>query len=212
MQIQGHLVFCCCLCGKNFSSFGGGGKAVKPRVGSRPTTRKRRSTRTMHFTRTRWRKTCWTLSSPFTRSRQRTTKSCPSTKMGDYSVSLKAPGRNKHFRVHVDGALYCIGQRKFHTLDQLVDHYQRAPIYTNKQESVCTDGLWDGEGNGLTSDTGLWPVPDRLATEIYLGVHEDEGQFCDEFSAQGSQVEFHLHGVRDDDAETIFLLRIRTEN
>jgi len=53
--------------------------------------------------------------------------------VGDYSVSLKAPGRNKHFRVHVEGALYCIGQRKFHTLDQLVDHYQRAPIYTNKQ-------------------------------------------------------------------------------
>lgn len=55
------------------------------------------------------------------------------TNMGDYSVSLKAPGRNKHFRVHVEGDLYCIGQRKFHTLDQLVDHYQRAPIYTNKQ-------------------------------------------------------------------------------
>ncbi|XP_055386601.1 cytoplasmic protein NCK1 isoform X2 [Condylostylus longicornis] len=56
------------------------------------------------------------------------------TNMGDYSVSLKAPGRNKHFRVHVENNMYCIGQRKFHTLDQLVDHYQRAPIYTNKQE------------------------------------------------------------------------------
>ncbi|XP_055916683.1 cytoplasmic protein NCK1 [Eupeodes corollae] len=55
------------------------------------------------------------------------------TNMGDYSVSLKAPGRNKHFRVHVENGMYCIGQRKFHTLDQLVDHYQRAPIYTNKQ-------------------------------------------------------------------------------
>lgn len=55
------------------------------------------------------------------------------TNAGDYSVSLKAPGRNKHFRVHVEGGHYCIGQRKFHTLDQLVDHYQRAPIYTNKQ-------------------------------------------------------------------------------
>ena len=52
---------------------------------------------------------------------------------GDFSVSLKAPGRNKHFRVHVEGGMYCIGQRKFHNLDQLVDHYQRAPIYTNKQ-------------------------------------------------------------------------------
>ncbi|KAM9040952.1 SH2/SH3 adapter protein dreadlocks-like, partial [Megaptera novaeangliae] len=55
------------------------------------------------------------------------------TNSGDFSVSLKAPGRNKHFRVHVEGNMYCIGQRKFHTLDQLVDHYQRAPIYTNKQ-------------------------------------------------------------------------------
>ncbi|XP_037297712.1 cytoplasmic protein NCK1 isoform X2 [Manduca sexta] len=55
------------------------------------------------------------------------------TNRGDYSVSLKAPGRNKHFRVHVDRALYCIGQRKFPSLDLLVAHYQRAPIYTNKQ-------------------------------------------------------------------------------
>ncbi|XP_055304086.1 cytoplasmic protein NCK1 [Sitodiplosis mosellana] len=55
------------------------------------------------------------------------------TNMGDFSVSLKAPGRNKHFRVHVENGMYCIGQRKFHSLDQLVDHYQRAPIYTNKQ-------------------------------------------------------------------------------
>lgn len=55
------------------------------------------------------------------------------TNGGDYSVSLKAPHRNKHFRVHVESNMYCIGQRKFHNLDQLVDHYQRAPIYTNKQ-------------------------------------------------------------------------------
>lgn len=55
------------------------------------------------------------------------------TNVGDYSVSLKAPGRNKHFRVHVEGSLYCIGQRKFPSLEQLVAHYQRAPIYTNKQ-------------------------------------------------------------------------------
>ncbi|XP_046961134.1 cytoplasmic protein NCK1 isoform X1 [Vanessa cardui] len=55
------------------------------------------------------------------------------TNVGDFSVSLKAPGRNKHFRVQVEGSLYCIGQRKFNTLEQLVAHYQRAPIYTNKQ-------------------------------------------------------------------------------
>lgn len=42
--------------------------------------------------------------------------------MGDFSVSLKAPGRNKHFRVHVENGMYCIGQRKFHSLDQLGMH------------------------------------------------------------------------------------------
>ena len=54
-------------------------------------------------------------------------------KVGDFSVSLKAPGRNKHFRVHVEGTLYCIGQRKFASLQQLVEHYQRAPIYTSQK-------------------------------------------------------------------------------
>jgi len=53
--------------------------------------------------------------------------------VGDFSVSLKAPGRNKHFRVHVESGMYCIGQRKFVSLQQLVDHYQRAPIYTSQK-------------------------------------------------------------------------------
>lgn len=55
------------------------------------------------------------------------------TNAGDFSVSLKAIGRNKHFRVHVEAGLYCIGQRKFNGLDQLVDHYQRSPIYTSQK-------------------------------------------------------------------------------
>ncbi|XP_040580558.1 SH2/SH3 adapter protein dreadlocks [Lepeophtheirus salmonis] len=55
------------------------------------------------------------------------------TNIGDFSVSLKAPGRNKHFRVHVEGNLFCIGQRKFGSLLQLVEHYQRAPIFTSSR-------------------------------------------------------------------------------
>ncbi|KAF2348932.1 SH2 domain, partial [Trinorchestia longiramus] len=55
------------------------------------------------------------------------------TNAGDFSVSLKASGRNKHFRVHVENGLYCIGQRKFNNLDQLVEHYQRSPIYTSQK-------------------------------------------------------------------------------
>ena len=29
--------------------------------------------------------------------------------------------------------MYCIGQRKFPTLPHLVEHYQRAPIYTSQK-------------------------------------------------------------------------------
>lgn len=53
------------------------------------------------------------------------------TNVGDLSVSLKAPLRNKHFRVHVEDGVFCIGQRRFSNLDDLVEHYKRAPIYTS---------------------------------------------------------------------------------
>lgn len=53
------------------------------------------------------------------------------TNAGDFSVSLKAPIRNKHFRVHYIGDSFCIGQRKFDSLDDLVEHYKRTPIYTS---------------------------------------------------------------------------------
>ncbi|XP_053202745.1 cytoplasmic protein NCK2-like [Panonychus citri] len=52
------------------------------------------------------------------------------TNYGDFSVSLKAPGRNKHFRVHFENGVYCIGQRRFNSLDELIEHYKKAPIYT----------------------------------------------------------------------------------
>lgn len=53
------------------------------------------------------------------------------TNVGDFSVSLKAPMRNKHFRVHYVDGCFCIGQRKFESLDELVEHYKRTPIYTS---------------------------------------------------------------------------------
>lgn len=53
------------------------------------------------------------------------------TNAGDFSISLKAPIRNKHFRVHYVSDSFCIGQRKFDSLDDLVEHYKRTPIYTS---------------------------------------------------------------------------------
>ncbi|XP_043926291.1 cytoplasmic protein NCK1 isoform X1 [Protopterus annectens] len=51
----------------------------------------------------------------------------------DFSISLKAQGRNKHFRVQLKDNLYCIGQRKFSTMDDLVEHYKKAPIFTSEK-------------------------------------------------------------------------------
>ncbi|KAM9485119.1 cytoplasmic protein NCK2-like isoform 1-T5 [Salvelinus alpinus] len=50
----------------------------------------------------------------------------------DFSVSLKAPGKNKHFKVQCSEEVYCIGQRKFSSIDELVEHYKKAPIFTSQ--------------------------------------------------------------------------------
>lgn len=58
------------------------------------------------------------------------------TNAGDFSVSLKAPGKNKHFRVRFVDGVFNIGQRRFASLDELVDHYKKAPIYTGDSGKV----------------------------------------------------------------------------
>lgn len=50
----------------------------------------------------------------------------------DFSVSLKAAGKNKHFKVQHSEGVYCIGQRKFSSIDELVEHYKKAPIFTSE--------------------------------------------------------------------------------
>lgn len=52
---------------------------------------------------------------------------------GDYSISLKGTGRNKHFWVQVDSTnkTFKIGTRTFTTMDALLKHYMSSPIYTN---------------------------------------------------------------------------------
>ncbi|KAK6292471.1 hypothetical protein J4Q44_G00370550 [Coregonus suidteri] len=50
----------------------------------------------------------------------------------DFSVSLKAPGKNKHFKVQCSEGVYCIGQRRFSSIDELVEHYKKAPIFTSQ--------------------------------------------------------------------------------
>uniref|UniRef100_A0A8C4YTX9 Cytoplasmic protein n=1 Tax=Gadus morhua TaxID=8049 RepID=A0A8C4YTX9_GADMO len=50
----------------------------------------------------------------------------------DFSVSLKAREKNKHFKVLLTDGGYCIGQRRFGSMDELVEHYKKAPIFTSE--------------------------------------------------------------------------------
>uniref|UniRef100_A0A8C4NIM6 NCK adaptor protein 2 n=1 Tax=Eptatretus burgeri TaxID=7764 RepID=A0A8C4NIM6_EPTBU len=49
----------------------------------------------------------------------------------DFSISLKASRKNKHFKVQSQDGIFFIGQRQFASLDTLVEHYKKAPIFTN---------------------------------------------------------------------------------
>ena len=51
---------------------------------------------------------------------------------GGYSVSMKAPDKIKHFRVEFTDGKFKIGPRNFSTVEELIEHYKRAPIFTDK--------------------------------------------------------------------------------
>ncbi|XP_059164132.1 cytoplasmic protein NCK2-like [Physella acuta] len=55
---------------------------------------------------------------------------------GHYTVSLKAPGRNKHFRVKNTSGVLEIGQQKFTNLDDLIEHYKKHPIFKQEAEKL----------------------------------------------------------------------------
>lgn len=50
---------------------------------------------------------------------------------GGYSVSMKAPDKIKHFRVKYEDGKFKIGPRLFNSIMELIEHYKRAPIFTD---------------------------------------------------------------------------------
>lgn len=45
---------------------------------------------------------------------------------------MKAPDKIKHFRVTFDGSKFNIGPRYFSSFYELIEHYKKAPIFTDK--------------------------------------------------------------------------------
>jgi len=74
------------------------------------------------------------------------------SKPGDFSLSMKAPDRIKHFKITSSGNQYIIGQRTFDSVDDMVSHYLNTPIYTTDagQKMYLTNPLKKGiDSNGL---------------------------------------------------------------
>ena len=49
---------------------------------------------------------------------------------------MKAPDKIKHFRIEYqkDNGKFKIGVRIFSSLEELIEHYKRSPIFTNDQQ------------------------------------------------------------------------------
>ncbi|XP_057682802.1 cytoplasmic protein NCK2-like [Corythoichthys intestinalis] len=50
-----------------------------------------------------------------------------------FTISLKAQSKNVHLKVELKGSLYCTGPRMFNSMEELVEHYKKAPIYISEQ-------------------------------------------------------------------------------
>lgn len=50
-------------------------------------------------------------------------------------MSMKAPDKIKHFRVAFADGEFSIGPRRFKSFHELIEHYKRAPIFTDKEGS-----------------------------------------------------------------------------
>lgn len=57
--------------------------------------------------------------------------------VGDYSITLKGPAKNKHFRIVFENGTFNIGQQTFDSLDELIEHYKKHPIFRAHDERLC---------------------------------------------------------------------------
>ena len=58
---------------------------------------------------------------------------CLDLQAGDFSLSMKAPKRIKHFRIKAENNQYEIGKRIFDSIHDLINHYKSSPIFTTDE-------------------------------------------------------------------------------
>ena len=54
------------------------------------------------------------------------------SQVGDYSISMKATDKPKHFKVQLIENQYAIGNRRFNSMEDIIRHYtHKSPIFTS---------------------------------------------------------------------------------
>lgn len=92
----------------------------------------------------------------------------------DFSVSLKAVGKNKHFKVQLSNGVYCIGQRRFNSMDELLEHYKKAPIFTSEHGEklyLIKPLQWPSTHKWALQPDRIWPHTEPSDLQLLLSAH-----------------------------------------
>ncbi|CAH1778916.1 unnamed protein product [Owenia fusiformis] len=107
-----------------------------------------------------------------------------------YAISFRAEGKIKHCRIKQDGRLFIIGSAQFESLNELVEYYEKHPLYRKMKlkypvnETLVEKIGTDPDADAIYSD-GMYADPNDFTSKIkvralydYKAQREDELSFC----------------------------------
>jgi phosphatidylinositol phospholipase C gamma-1 len=108
-----------------------------------------------------------------------------------FAVSFRAENKIKHCRIHVDGRLYIIGNAQFESLSELVEYYEKHPLYRKmKLKYPINEQILQKIGGAesvedVIYDVGVYHDPNEFTAGMtvralydYRAMRTDELSFC----------------------------------
>lgn len=110
----------------------------------------------------------------------------------NYAISFRGDGKIKHCRIELDGRLYVIGEANFESLVDLVQYYEKNPLYNRiKLKYPVNQALVDrrgsviapGDDGNCTYDDGIYHCPNAYVTKTKVKAIADyQANRADELS------------------------------
>ncbi|KAL5020958.1 hypothetical protein ScPMuIL_000113 [Solemya velum] len=108
-----------------------------------------------------------------------------------YAISFRADGKIKHCRIKQEGRLFLIGMAQFESLVELVQYYEKYPLYKKmklkypvNQEMINKHGQ-DPEPGDPIYEEGIYHTPNAFISKVrvkalhdYTANRDDELSFC----------------------------------